>query len=99
MANVWLVRETDQDLKGVEAFGTLSVVFPNTISPLDVASQHRIFREQVLPAAGRGDFILTAGPQVMVAAFVAAWVHEFGSVQFLVFDPRKRRYLPRRVQP
>jgi hypothetical protein len=49
----------------------------------------------VLPCADAEDFILTVGPQMMVAVLTALWVVEFGRVRFLVWNRWQESYLER----
>jgi hypothetical protein len=90
--SVWVVKRVDCDLSKVADFGKLRIAFPETISPLDTDSQRELVFTDVLTVAKKEDFILTAGPAIMVVNFSLLWSQRFGSCNFLVWDNRRKQY-------
>lgn len=93
---VWVVREIRKfDISNAVEFGQLSVIYPPTVSPLDMAAQLSIIESTVMPAARSGDLILMAGPSIMLSALVTAFARQFQRVNVLAFDSRSKRYIER----
>jgi hypothetical protein len=99
MSNVWIVRETKHDLNGLERFGEVCEVFNKTITPLDVEQQGQIIQDEVFRAASSEDYILTAGPTIMVVNFLTLWIQRFGKARVIIFDSRRRKYRVKDIPP
>ena len=105
MSAVWLVMEMGADdrfdTEDAARYGQICPVFPRGLGPYDTARMVSIIDEDVLPVSSELDFIVNAGPSIMVATLVAAWVNRFGWARMLVWDRKKRRYnvVPLRPDP
>jgi hypothetical protein len=62
------------------------------VTPLDVARQEAIARDEVIPCATAEDLILLVGSQVSAAVLVTAFSLAFGGVRLLLWHHHDMRY-------
>jgi hypothetical protein len=93
MSIVWLVRPVkDRDMTDAARFGEICIAMNRHVSPNDIVKQREIFSQDVIPAANGSDFIILAGPTIMVVNFILMWKERFKCANVLVYDSNLRIY-------
>lgn len=82
----------------IQKIGTKQIIFPAHVRSTDFSFQETLFRESVLEWASGDDFLLTMGPNPMVAHLTALFVKSFGKIRFLCVqnDMGKKQIVERR---
>lgn len=88
MSNVWVPwKGIKHDIEKAAKWGTIVEVFEgrSIASPLALFDQRKVIVDEVLPMSFKDDFILIAGPQIVVLNFVITWMNHHGFAKCLVY--------------
>ena len=100
MPKVFLVNSAGHDYSDAERFGELVVLSSGIIDKFSVTHIHRTF-QKYLNKSSPDDFLLQAGPTVMMSIASAILAHKHGQINLLLWKfgstPRRNGYVHSRL--